>query len=192
MKVWQVAFTAASLIASTAQAREFGSPGGFDIAASESAADEPNGGFCGMVEEWEGPGDTRLIVFRYLKEPDMVAVIIDNYNWSIKKDEEYKVQYHLADKYFDRTAVGTEDSIRKGMLSFFPAANFLALFAKSNNFKVTKDDMTVDSLSLKGSGLAVDGFNRCWTYLRADEAAKQRERDRYSHIPKDPFKKPTE
>jgi hypothetical protein len=187
-KFWLAATVAAMIVMSPLMARDFGTAGGFDISAQESDAEKPNSGFCGMLEEYEGSGDTRLLLFRYLSNPDMIVVVVDNYNWSIKEGEEHEVEYRLGGSYYDRKAVGTEDSIRKGLMSAFPASEFLPLFAKSSNFKVTKGDVTVDSLSLKGSGAAVEAFDRCWTYLRGDEAAKQRERDRFSHIPKDPFK----
>jgi protein TonB len=188
MKLWGVAFALAVMSVAPCQARSFGTAGGFDIVAKESDPDKANSGYCGMLEEYEGAGETRLILFRYLDKPDLVAVLIDNYNWSVKKDEEYRVEYILADSYYERTALGTEDSIHKGLIAFFPASDFLPRFARSGSLKVRKGDVMVDSLSLKGSGVAVDAFHRCWAYLRGDESAKQRERDRFAHIPKDPFR----
>lgn len=188
MKGVIAAAMSAAALASSAEARDFGTVGGFEISARESDADTPNSGFCAMLEEYEGAGDTRLVILRYLKDPTKVAIIIDNYNWSIVKDQEYEVKYLLGQYYYDRTALGVEDSIRKGLLTFFPADDFLPTFAKSDGFKVQKGETTVDNLDLKGSGVAVAAFDRCWTYLRSDEAVKQRERDRFKNIPKDPFK----
>jgi hypothetical protein len=169
-------------------ARDFGTAGGFDIVAQESDAETPNTGACIMSEEYEGTGDTELSVVRSLKNPALVAVIVTNYNWSIKDGEEHQLSYHMGGYYYDRVASGYQEGIRKGFTAVFPADDFLPTFAKSTNFRIKKGDTTVDSLSLDGSSAAVQAFNRCWAYVKNDEAAKQRERDRFSHIPKDPFK----
>lgn len=185
------AIVAVGLIASASaalSARDFGTVGGFDIVARESDAETANTGACIMSEEYEGAGDTELSVVRSLKNPVLVVVIVTNYNWSIKDSEDYELSYHMGDYYYDRSASGYQDGIRKGFSAAFPAEDFLPNFAKSTNFRIKKGDTTVDSLSLDGSSAAVQAFNRCWAYVKNDEAAKQRERDRFSHIPKDPFK----
>jgi hypothetical protein len=177
------------VVATPVAARDFGTYGGFTVGSTEADPETAEGGFCGMMKDgYEGAGSSRLMVFRYLKYPDSVAAVVDNYNWSTVKDKEYEVKYHLGGYYYERTAIGTEDSIRKGLMAIFPASDFLPTFAKADGFKVTMNDITVDNLSLTGSGAAVDAFNRCWQYIRADQAVKQARRDRFKHIPKDPFK----
>lgn len=189
MKKIGVVLTSLLLSATPAVARDFGTYGGFSISASEADDETAEGGFCGLMKDsYEGAGSSRLMMFRYLEYSDRVVVVVDNYNWSTVKDKEYEVKYHLGDFYYDRTAMGTEDSIRKGLMAMFPADDFLPTFAKADGFKITRGDTTVDNLSLTGSGGAVEAFNRCWQYLRADQSVKQAKRDKFKHIPKDPFK----
>lgn len=177
------------LLATPASARDFGTYDGFSVAASEADSETAEGGFCGMLKDgYEGAGSSRLMIFRYLEYPDSVAASVDNYNWTTVKGKEYEVKFHLGEYYYDRTAVGTQDSIRKGLMGVFPASDFLPVFAKAPGFKITMGDTTVDNLSLTGSGAAVDALNRCWQYLRADQAVKIAKRDKFKHIPKDPFK----
>jgi len=177
------------LVATPAAARDFGTYDGFTVVASEADSETAEGGFCGMLKDgYEGAGSSRLLVYRFLEHPDSVAVSVDNYNWTTVKGKEYEVQFHLDDYYYDRTAIGTEDTIRKGLMGVFPASDFLPVFGKSAGFKITMGDTTVDNLSLRGSGAAVDALNRCWQYLRGDQAVKIAKRDKFKHIPKDPFK----
>jgi hypothetical protein len=182
-------FISVLLMTSPAQSREFGTFNGFTVAASEADEETAEGGFCGIIkDDYEGPGSSRLLLFRYLENPDVVAVVVDNFNWSIAKGDQHEVRYLLGDFFYDRTAVGTVDSYRKGLLAIFPADDFLPTFARSGSIMITKGDTTVDHLSLTGSSNAVDAFGRCWQYVRADQAVKQAKRDRFKTIPKDPFK----
>ncbi len=175
-------------MASPVVARDYGTVGGFDIMSSDNDPETPNVGSCIMTTEYQGAGDTRLRILRQLKDPDVIGVLVDNTNWSIKDGESHKVSYHLDRFYYERTAGGFEEGGRKGLVAAFPADDFLPTFGKSSGFRIRKGDTTVDSLDLDGSGVAVQAFNRCWANLKADEAVKQRERDRFKHIPKDPFK----
>lgn len=188
MKRAWVAATIAMSVATSAVARDYGTVGGFEIFSSDNDPETPNVGSCIMTAEYQGAGDTRLRILRQLKDPGSIGVLIDNTNWSIKDDEQYQVSYHLGEFYYNRIAVGFEEGIRKGLVAKFPAEEFLPTFAKSSGFRVRKGETNVDSLNLDGSGIAVQAFNRCWANLKADEAVKQRERDRFKHIPKDPFK----
>lgn len=180
---------AALLSAGPAAAREFGDHGGYDVAAVESTS-ETDKGFCAMAEDdFEGPGGSRLRIYRYLDSPDAVIVTVDNYNWSTKQDQRYEVSYDLGEFSYERKAKGFVDSIHKGLMAAFPADDFLPIFAKSDFLILWMDDDIVDKLSLEGTTAATAAFAKCWAYLQADEREKQRERDRWKTIPKDPFVK---
>ena len=138
-------------------------------------------------DDFEGPGGTRLRLFRYVAHPDMVAVTLDNYNWTTKDEEEYELKYQFDEYYYDRTATGTVDGIHHGFVAFFPYTDFMDTFAKSTYLHVYKGDTAVDKLSLEGSAAGRAAFERCWTYAVADDNAKTRERNRWKDIPKDPF-----
>jgi len=169
-------------------AKIFGELGGFDVQANESDAETPNSGSCIMMNEYEGPGDTQLVITRYLNNPDIVVVTSLNYNWSTKNDQKYKLRYEIDDFYYERETMGFSYGGKKGFMAGFPSDDFLPTFASGTTFRIFKDDSTVDRLSLTNSAAAVAGFNRCWQYLKADEALKQKERNRFKGIEKDPFK----
>lgn len=48
-------------------------------------------------------------------------------------------------------------------------------------------DTLVDSLALKGSAAAISMVDRCLNAMRAVQAAGEHERQRFAHIPDDPF-----
>lgn len=169
------------------QDRDFGEHGGYQVFAFEGTSETDQGG-CAMAEDdFEGPGGSRLRVYRYVARPDQVAVTVDNYNWSIVKDRDYKVRYDFDEYYYEREATGTVNGIHKGLLAGFPASQFLSTFAKSSRIHIYMGDTVVDKLSLDGSAAGAAAFARCWTYIQADARAKARERARWDSIPKDPF-----
>jgi TonB family protein len=182
----------AVLISSTGHARSFGEHGGYDVAARESASLKDRG-FCIMREEFEGPGDTRLDLIRKVDDPEFIYVALSNYNWSAKKNAEYPdFEYRFNDSFYERTVFGLEDGIHKGFLAAFPYSDFMPTFAKSKSLHVYRKETVVDKLTLAGSAAAKAAFERCWTYLVADDQAKQREWNRWNHIPRDPFSTPTD
>lgn len=185
---------AAALIAghlfvlTAAAAKDFGEHGGYEVAGFEGTS-ETNRGGCVMAEDdFEGPGGTRLRIFRYVQYPELVAVKVENYNWSAKEKEEYELTYQFGGGYYyDRTATGVVDSIYRGFLALFPYEDFMTTFAKSTFLHIYRGDTVVDKLSLKGSAAGRVAFDRCWSYVVAADAAKARERARWKDIPKDPF-----
>ncbi len=177
----------AILISSAGHARNFGEHGGYDVIASESVSLK-NRGYCLMREEFEGPGDTRLDLMRKVDDPEFIYVALANYNWSAKKNAEYRdFEYRFNESFYERTVLGLEDGIHKGFVAAFPYSDFMPSFAKSKSLHVYRKDTVVDKLTLAGSAAAKAAFERCWSYLVADDQAKQREWTRWDHIPRDPF-----
>jgi hypothetical protein len=176
--------------AAPANARNFGEHGGYEVVAIESTSETDRGGCVMAEDDFEGPGGTRLRLFRFLKDPTLIAVSVENYNWTSKKDEEYELKYQFDAYYYDRTARGTVDGIYHGFTVVFPYDDFSKTFAASNHLHIYRGDTVVDKLSLNGSAAGLAAFERCWNYVVADDAALARERARWKDIPKDPFSKP--
>ena len=189
MRVSMMAATFLAL-ASAAVAKDFGEHGGYQVVAIEGTSPEDRGGCVMAEDDFEGPGGTRLRLFRYVKEPDLIAVIIDNYNWTSKNDEEYELEYRFDKYFYARTGIGTVDGIHHGFMAIFPFSDFAETFAKSSRLHVYRGDTVVDKLLLDGSAEGLSAFDRCWRYVLADDAAKARERARWKDIPKDPFAVP--
>ena len=72
-------------------------------------------------------------------------------------------------------------------MASFPAKEFLDTVAKATYLNIYRDKVVVDELDLKGSAPARVAFDQCWTWVRAQGAASERERHRWDHIPADPF-----
>lgn len=178
-----VAFTAAP---AAAQSKYFGEHGGYEVVGFTSTADKAAA--CVMTEEFEGPGDTKVHIIRNTATPDIVWMTVENYNWTTKKGEEYEnVVYRFNDGEYDRTATGTVNSIYHGLLSGFPGKEFLDTFAKATYLHIYREQTVVDKLNMLGSASARAAFDRCWSWVRIADAAVVKERNRYNHIPKDPF-----
>jgi len=176
---------AAALVASSsatpALARDWPTTAGWDIFEGET--------YCGMVLEYDGKGDTVLSVAKRL-DGDAV-VIITNYGWSAKKDEVYDLRFFVGDQGFSGgKSIGTGESYeRKGFVTKF-GADFFPAFTSGKSFKVYKGETLVDSLSLVGSASASATVNRCVAHVRGLRAAEEREKQRFAHIPDDPFADP--
>ena len=179
----------ALLLAAPAAARNFGEHGGYIIEATEASETEAGKASCAMQEEFAGPGDSRFTIFRYTSNPDMILAMVDNYNWSNKEDEEYEVVFDFGVGTYERTAKGVNNGIHKGLMAAFPSADFLNTFAAATQIHVYLKGEPIDRLNADGTALARKAFDRCWAYVVADERAKQRERDKWKDLPKDPFSK---
>lgn len=174
-------------LAGAASAKDFGEHGGYQVVALPGTSEEKQGACVMAEDDFEGPGGTRLRLYRYVKEPGAVAVIIDNYNWTSKENEEYDLKYDFGEYFYNRKAGGTVDGIHHGFVAAFPYDEFMETFTKSKRLHVYRGDIVVDRLSLDGSAAGGAAFERCFAYVVADDRAKARERARWKSIPKDPF-----
>lgn len=135
---------------------------------------------------YEGKGDTELLVGKRL-DGDAV-VIVKNYGWSPKKDEKYELQFFVGTQAFGGGAsIGVGETYEKrGFVTKF-GPDFFSAFAAGSSFKIYRGDTLVDSLQLKGSAVALGVVDRCVNAIRAVKASEERERQRFAHIPDDPF-----
>lgn len=185
-KIAVFALMAVAATPSFAEDKYFGEHGGYQVAGFTSTSDRAAG--CIMTEEFEGPGDTRVHIVRNADTPENVWMTVENYNWTTKKDAEYEnVSYQFDDGAYDRTALGTVSSIYHGLLAGFPRKDFLDTFSKATYLHIYREKTLVDKLNMSGSAAARSAFDRCWSWMKIADAAVVKERNRYNHIPKDPF-----
>ena len=140
---------------------------------------------CVMGMDFEGPGATRLVMVR---EPDSETLIVAvmNLNWSAKDDADYEVSIYLDEEGFGGTAGGYVDGVYKGFMAPLPL-RFLPEMAKASSMYIYLGDQQIDQLSMDGTAVAIASLDRCTKLVKRDLAAQQRERDRFAHLPKDPF-----
>lgn len=163
----------------SAQAEYIGDAGGWEIYLYEDS--------CGAVSEFEGPGDTIAVLLKHT-DGDVVFQIT-NHNWTAREGEKYEVAYSLNGFRYSGSAVGTKSGARSGFASPF-GPDFAEDFAKGSSLHVYLGDQRIDQLSLEGTATAVAAVDQCLTKVRATVAAAERERQRYAHLPKDPFSSP--
>lgn len=142
---------------------------------------------CGMMQEYEGKGDTQLYLFLTLE--GRAFLTLSNYSWSAVKDEKYDLEFHLNGvAYSGAPSVGTGEKYesRKGFATQM-APPFLDDFAKGSGLKILRGETVVDHLDLKGTGLAVPVLKRCVAHVKAEKDAAEREKRRWAYIADDPF-----
>lgn len=176
-----VAFAAAAAAAMpccSAEARSWPTTAGWEVFEGDD--------YCGLGLDYEGKGETRLTVAKNLD--GSALMIVTNYGWSAKKGEKYDLDFYVGmTKFSGGTSIGTGESYeRKGFATKFDSS-FLPAFAGASSFKVYMGETLVDSLRLQGSGAALHVVDQCVSSIRAVKAAQERERQRFAHIPDDPF-----
>lgn len=184
MSANRIAISAALLAASLTSAanaadwaREIG---GWNVGRTED--------MCMMVKEFEGSGATEVTLFSDGNGSE-VYLTIDNYNWSAKKDEAYRLKHSLGDWDYTLPSVGTAESSGYGRKGFIAKLrdDYLADFAKSSSLTIMLGDVLVDDLNLSGSGAALSALRACAAELAREAAKAERDRKRLEHIPTDPF-----
>lgn len=146
-----------------------------------------DGADCGILQTYEGAGETKLIVG--LKGDGSYFIVLTNANWSSKEGDEYDVSWVLDDDAYRGKAFGTTNGGRPGFLSTF--GPFLGnKLEKAGRLSVYRGDQLIDQLSLKGSASALAVARRCLAVAAAEETAARREKERLAHIPVDPFATP--
>lgn len=173
---------AAVAVPTHAQEFEFAEErGGWTIVAADKA--------CSMSMEFEGPGATDFALIRDV-EDDRIIVAVTNINWSATKGHEYDVSLFIdREGYGGGKAIGYVSGIRRGFLTAV-AKSFEASFAQGDTLYIFLGDQEIDRLSLDGTAVAVESLNRCVRKKAATLAAAKREKERFDHLPKDPFAAP--
>lgn len=169
---------AATPIFHTAHAAEIiGTRGGWEVFRDDKS--------CGLTMDYEVPGDTQMTVVKY--PAGNIRIMITNTEWSAKQDQLYDISYQLGGAtYGGAKAVGTADRARKGFVSTF-VAGFADDFAKSKLLRVMLSGEEIERLSLSGSGAAMTLVDQCLEAVRASLSAAEREKEKRSQLPKDPF-----
>lgn len=140
---------------------------------------------CGMYMQFEGPGETQML---FLKYPDgHFGASVLNYNWTAVEGSDYKIRYTLnSSSYNTEHSKGTKSDGASGFISFFNK-ELESDLVKGSSLHIYLDDTLVDRLSLAGTSAAIAMVNRCLVGVRTKIAAAEREKRRWSDIPKDPF-----
>lgn len=170
--------TMVALVPVSAHARDWPETAGWSIF---EGADH-----CGIAMEYEGKGATELLVG--LNVEGKVFALLTNTGWSASKEETYEIQWVVNGMEYSGTSSGYGDTYesRKGFGGKF-GADFFDDLAKGSNLRIYRGDTLIDQLSLSGSGAAVTVAKRCVQTVKARLAAEEEERQRFSHIPDDPF-----
>lgn len=159
-------------------ARSWQSPGGWEIIDGDDN--------CAVFREFDGKGATHLLVILYVD--GNAAATLSNTGWSASKDETYELAWDVNGNTYAGTAVGVGErySSRKGFAGKF-GGDFVKDIAAGSSLDVYRGDIVVDQLKLDGSGAAIAVAQRCLQTVRATIAAVEREKQRFAHIPDDPF-----
>lgn len=160
-------------------ARNWPDAGGWEV--FEVGADT-----CGMALEYEGKGETQLVLLQ--GTDSSVTLSVANYAWTTVPKEKYELAFYLDGTAFGGGAsVGISLEARKGFITSF-TPDFLKHFEASKNLKIRgPKDILVDSLDLDGSAAGLAQLRRCVAQLRSIASAAAREKARFAHIPDDPF-----
>lgn len=151
--------------------------GGWDIAKGDDS--------CSLSMEFEGPGETMVLVDKDIA--GQITIGVTNANWSARKGQSYSVSFELNGTTFGGGgAIGIEDGSRRGFAAKF-LPGFEGHLARGSTLYVRLGETLVDELSLTGTAAALASVNACLREVRIAHAAAERERTRWSHIPKDPF-----
>ena len=169
----------AVLMPTTSYARDWPETAGWVIGEVEDG--------CGMMQEFEGKGDTQLYLF--LTTDDQVMLSLSNTDWSAVKDQKYGLEFYLnGQAYSGAPSYGTGErySSRKGFATKM-APSFLDDFAKGTGLKIYRGESVVDHLDLNGTSAAVGTLRRCLASAKSEKAAAEREEKRLAHISDNPF-----
>lgn len=184
---------AATALAAPASAKNWPDAGGWSIVQADD--------FCLMTMEFEGPGESKLVVL--LHESGKLLVTDLNYDWSAKQDEKYPdVSFDIGGNVYSGTATGMEFQGRKGFSVGFlsDVDTVIDEFSRAGYLHIYKGEQRIDRLSLDGSGAGLAMTRRCLAEVRRlnaasrarearEAAAEAREKARYADLPKDPFAK---
>jgi TonB family protein len=175
----------ASLAAASgsAQAQDWGNVKGWDVIGAEDQS------YCAIHQGYEGKGETNLGLIERLD--GTIVLSIDNDNWSAEKSLIYDLSLIFDTKAYDVKGIGVGEKFeRRGFLislNVESSKKILSNIAASSGLKIYLGDTLVDNLSLSGTSAAIQRMDQCLAKYRAALKAAEREKQRWSHIPDDPF-----
>lgn len=189
MRLAILAIAASMLCASPVEARSFGTHGGYVVSSRDGVDPDDHSSHCSMIKDFEGTGNSELLVVRYTDSADMVFVSITNGAWTINQGDEFSLVYTIDGYSYDREATGLVVDGRGGFFAGFPAEDFINAFSRGSGLRVYMGTTLVDSLSLSGSSVATTAFRQCFGSAVNDSKEALREYNRLSHIPANPFRR---
>ena len=141
---------------------------------------------CGIFMEYEGPGQTRFLFLKTVEGRS--AISVENSGWSAVEGIPYDVGFVLnGSSYGGGKARGSDSSDgHRGFVSVVDN-NFERDLAKGSTLHIILQDKEIDRLSLRGTSAAIDLLNRCLNGVKSRIAAAEKEKRRWSDLPKDPF-----
>lgn len=153
--------------------------GGWTVAASR------DGKGCFVTREYDRTGQTTLLLGLEVDGTNHLTVL--NANWSIKPRDELELTFRLSNGGFpEHFAVGIASDGKQGFVTSFGKA-FPTHFGASRALHILRGAVTVEQLSLEGSGVAVTELRKCVAVQRSRPARKPAEKAPATSIPKDPF-----
>lgn len=181
---------AALLIGTPAAAGvQYGTIGGFMIWMDD---DDPKAPECLMARQYDGPGDSRLLISTLYDEAsglsnDGLIVGVMNRDWSIVDGRTYPDLRMLTDN-ISYGGEGGRGIISDDLKGFSMQFNIDALtqIARTTSLMFMRGNTVVDHFNMTGSAAAVASFRRCMRD-RAARITRDRASNPYSHIERDPF-----
>lgn len=157
---------------------------------------------CAAMIQYEGKGNSRLTLLKSLD--DEKIILFDNELWSIEKNKKYAISFNIDNKIHipDNFANGNSDllyryisiKIDNKIYNSLSNGNSLKIIywpGITDNDKYPENDLddpvVVDSLSLNGSGAAMLYIEKCLAHVRNVANSARREKQKYDHLPDDPF-----
>jgi hypothetical protein len=153
--------------------------GGWTVTASK------DGKGCFLTRDYDRPGATTLLLGLDADETNHLSVL--NANWSIEPKDRVELTFRLTKSSFPKHfAVGMAAGGKQGFVTSF-GEKFPAQFAASRSLDIFRGDVTVERLSLEGSGAAVAELRNCVAVQRAAPKITEDEKASPDSIPRDPF-----
>lgn len=166
-----------SLLSTPALSRDWPEAAGWTIFEGEN--------YCGMRLQYEGRGQTEFFVVRNLDAT--VQLLVANDRWSAKIDEQYDINFYLDNKtYGGAKSHGVKVGYRPGFATKV-TPEFWRDFKAAKSLRIGLGSTLIDHLSLAGTSAAGDVVERCLEHVRGLNTVTERQRERLTHIPDDPF-----
>lgn len=170
-------FVAAWLPTSASASDFYAKRGGWEIYKNNDS--------CAMTMEFEGPGETTLVLLKFAD--GKLGIHVTNSQWTARDDMKYNVSYALNGMtYTGGKAKGAATTGARGFISMFEP-EFERDFAKGSTIVIYLDDLEIDRLSLTGTTVALQAVNSCLAKVRTAMSAEAREQARWADLPRDPF-----
>jgi hypothetical protein len=148
-------------------------------------AQSEDGRGCFLTRQYDGVGDTTLLMGLDVSGRNHLSVLNDN--WSIKPRERLKLNFRLSKGgYANQVSIGLASNGKKGFVTAFEP-KFLVHFATSDALQISRDEVPVEQLNLAGSGAAVAQLRKCVEAQRTAAGSMKKDAKPARAIPKDPF-----